>query len=156
MSSNPNPPEAAAVYSGRFRHVLDRSHRVSLPSKWRTPGSTNAFYIIQWPVGVDRHLLVLPPERWGDMYGNLRKYSLSDPRTTALLRQIGSTHSFESLDKVGRLPLTEQLARSAGLGDEALLIGMLDRFEIWSPVRYAEVEEENRRLAAEAFQQITL
>ncbi len=90
------------------------------------------------------------------MVGNLRKHSLSDPGTTALLRQIGSTHSYESLDKVGRLPLTEPLVGGAGLEDEVLLIGMLDRFEIWSPGRYAEVEEENRKLAAEAFQRITL
>jgi hypothetical protein len=37
------------------------------------------------------------------------------------------------LDKAGRICLPEGMARAAGIKDEAVLVGLLDRFEIWNP-----------------------
>jgi MraZ protein len=145
-----------AEYAGRFRHTVDRSHRVALPVCWRPKGAPLSFVVARWPVGADDHLLVLTPDRWQAVQATLTKQSLSDPKATALIRQIGSTYARVALDKVGRLPLPDWLARDAGIDDEALLLGLLDRFEIWHPKRYGDVEAENKRLAAEAFKETPL
>ena len=68
-----------------------------------------------------------------------------------LKRFIGSESVQATLDKAGRICLPEQMARDAGIGDEAVLVGLLDRFEIWSPERYDKVKASNAIMAPEAF-----
>jgi len=43
------------------------------------------------------------------------------------------------------------MARKADIKDEAVLVGLLDRFEIWSPARYEKVKAADAVLAHEAF-----
>ena len=44
------------------------------------------------------------------------------------------------------------MARAAGIKDEAVLVGLLDRFEIWNPARYEKVKAADAVLATKAFQ----
>jgi DNA-binding transcriptional regulator/RsmH inhibitor MraZ len=43
------------------------------------------------------------------------------------------------------------MAKAAGITDKAVLVGLLDRFEIWSPERYDRVKAADAVMAAEAF-----
>ena len=43
------------------------------------------------------------------------------------------------------------MARGAGLTGEVILVGLLDRFEIWNPERYQKVKAADAVLAPEAF-----
>jgi len=56
-----------------------------------------------------------------------------------------------TLDKAGRICLPEEMARAAGIKEEAMLVGLLDRFEIWNPTRYESVKVADAVLASEAF-----
>ncbi len=44
------------------------------------------------------------------------------------------------------------MARLAGIKDEAVLVGLLDRFEIWNPDRYENVKATDAVLAPKAFE----
>jgi MraZ protein len=75
----------------------------------------------------------------------------SDPNKTVLKRVIGSKSEQVALDKVGRICLPEAMAREAGITNQAVLVGLMDRFEIWSPERYQNVEAADSVLSPEAF-----
>ena len=54
----------------------------------------------------------------------------------------------------GKTTVTTQvgeMAKAAGITKAAVLVGLLDRFEIWNPKRFAEVQAEDQVMAAEAF-----
>ena len=68
-----------------------------------------------------------------------------------LKRLLGSGSVQVTLDTVGRICLPEKLATDAGIGEEAVLVGLLDRFEIWSPARYEQVKASDAVMAQEAF-----
>jgi MraZ protein len=55
------------------------------------------------------------------------------------------------VDKAGRICLPDGMARLAGIKDEAVLVGLLDRFEIWNPQSYEKVKASDAVLAHEAF-----
>jgi MraZ protein len=55
------------------------------------------------------------------------------------------------VDKAGRICLPEEMARAAGIKDQAILVGLLDRFEIWNPNRYEAVKASDAVMATEAF-----
>ena len=75
----------------------------------------------------------------------------SDPSKVVLKRFIGSESVQVMLDKVGRICLPEEMTRAAGITGEAVLVGLLDRFEIWSPERYEKVKASVAIMAEEAF-----
>ena len=76
----------------------------------------------------------------------------NDPNKVVLKRVIGSKSVQVTLDKSGRICLPEEMARAAGIKDEALFVGVLDRFEIWNPARYENVEATDAVLAPKAFE----
>jgi DNA-binding transcriptional regulator/RsmH inhibitor MraZ len=43
------------------------------------------------------------------------------------------------------------MAKDAGISDQAVLVGLLDRFEIWNPDRYDKVRTSDAIMAQEAF-----
>lgn len=75
----------------------------------------------------------------------------SDSNKVVLKRFIGSESVQVALDKAGRIVLPEQMAKSADISDEAVLVGLLDRFEIWSPERFESVKASDAIMAQEAF-----
>ena len=46
------------------------------------------------------------------------------------------------------------MARAAGIENEAVLVGLVDRFEIWNPSRYEASSAVDEQLMSEAFQLI--
>jgi MraZ protein len=77
-----------------------------------------------------------------------------DPNAEALRRLIGGKSDRVSLDKAGRICIPEEMAKAVAIEKEALLVGMVDRFEIWNPERHrAAVATDEERLD-EAFKMI--
>jgi MraZ protein len=74
-----------------------------------------------------------------------------DEKKTYLKRFIGSESVQVAVDRAGRICLPDDMARKAGIKDEAVLVGLLDRFEIWNPERYEKVKAADAALAHEAF-----
>lgn len=144
------------LYYGQFPRGLDDSRRVMFPSEWRSSLGKMEFTVIRWPIAMEDYLLVLPPERWAALLDNLKKQSLSNEKVAALERVIGSTSSLLTLDKVGRIRLSEELTKPVGIDREVLFVGRVDKFEIWHPAKCAKVSSADKKLAAEVFNQITL
>ena len=94
---------------------------------------------------------VLPPKEMAELMGELDAMPSGDPNKTILKRIIGSESAQVELDKAGRICVPEEMARAAGLGGEVVLVGLLDRFEIWDPARHEKVKASDAVMAQEAF-----
>lgn len=125
-----------------------------LPGKWRQASTVKEFVVSLWPLGAEDHLLVLPPSWWDKIAARFRETRLSDEAVAATERVLGSSIAFVKLDHVGRLALPEHLIIKAGISEEVLLVGRLDKFEIWNPARYAPVSTESRKMAAIVFKNL--
>jgi len=139
-------------YNSLYRHGVDEKRRVQIPAKWRPARPGVEFTLILWPKYKEGHCLrVLPPEEMAELMRDLDAMPNGDPNKVVLKRIIGSESVQVALDKSGRICLPEEMAKAAGLGDEAVLVGLLDRFEIWNPERYEKVRSSDAILAQEAF-----
>ena len=98
-------------------------------------------------------LRVMLPEKMAELMRDLDAMPNSDPKKTTLKRFIGSKSEQVTLDKSGRICLPEEMARDAGIkiDEEAVLVGLLDRIEIWSAERYEKVAAADAVMAQEAF-----
>jgi MraZ protein len=141
-------------YSSFFRHGVDEKRRLQIPAKWR-PADPEFFYtLILWPKGSEQDacLLALPPAVWRALVDKLKQMPFADPKAQALRRLIGMKSAQVTLDKAGRVCLPEEMAKTVGIEKEAVLVGMLDRFQIWSPERHVAVKAEDETLAPDVFQ----
>ncbi len=59
--------------------------------------------------------------------------SLTDPVTRQLRRLIFASANQVDLDSVGRILIPQFLREFAGLEDDAVIVGVGDSIEIWSP-----------------------
>ncbi|MDH7501885.1 MAG: division/cell wall cluster transcriptional repressor MraZ, partial [Verrucomicrobiota bacterium] len=69
-------------------------------------------------------------------------------------RVLGGSVAWVELDNAGRLALPEHMVSRAGIADEVVLVGRLDKFELWEPKRYAQVLQESRKIASNVLKRL--
>jgi MraZ protein len=131
MSDAPEPKPI--YYNANYSHGVDEKRRLQIPAKWRPESEGEELTLMFWP----KHkagacLRVLPPQQMAEMLADINALPKGDPKKIALKRFIGSESEQVTLDKSGRICLPEKMARGAGITDQAVLVGMLDHFEIWN------------------------
>jgi MraZ protein len=144
-------------YNSLYRHGVDEKRRIQIPAKWRPAEPEFQFTIILWqPKGADREscLLVLGPEAWRALVEKVKAMSYSDSEVQTLRRNLGKNSDRVTLDKAGRICLPETMAKAAGVEKEAVLVGLLDRFEIWGVQQYAAASALDDRLLPDAMKLI--
>lgn len=139
-------------YHGQFRYVVDSGRRVMIPKSWR-PGDPQTEYVaLLWPIQPsdpgEVHLVMLPPDEWQVRLDKMKAANLTDDEAAQMERSIAVRSAQLVLDKVWRFCLPAELADGAGIGKEALFVGRLRLFELWSPERYRPEVLENQSVAA--------
>jgi MraZ protein len=124
------------MFLGQFRHSLDSKDRLTIPARFREELEDGA-YVMQ---GFDRNLMVHTADNFDHISHSVSQMSLTDPTKRLLNRLIFSTAGRVDIDKAGRILIPEFLRLSAGLQEEAVIVGAGDYFEIWSPESWADQE----------------
>jgi MraZ protein len=145
-------PFGQIYYNALYRHGVDGKRRVQIPSKWLPVEGQVEFTLILWPKSKEGPCLrVLPPAEMAELMASIDAMPNIDPQKTVLKRVIGSKSVQVAVDKGGRICLPDEMAKAAGIKDEVILVGLLDRFEIWNPDAYQRVQLADETLAHEAF-----
>ena len=139
-------------YNSCYRHGVDEKRRVQIPAKWRPEDDGVELTMILWPKhDAGNCLRILPPAEMAQLMADIEAMPAGDEKKVFLKRFIGSESTQVAVDKAGRICLPDEMARKADIKDEAVLVGLLDRFEIWNPTRYEKVKAADAVLAHEAF-----
>jgi|SRR5436309_13775087 len=148
----PDETVARTYYNSLYRHGVDEKRRVQIPAKWRPAKAGTELTVVLWPKSkAGPCLRVLPPQQMANLMRDIDAMPNSDSNKEVLKRFIGSGSEQVALDKAGRICLPEAMAQAAGIKDQAVLVGLLDRFEIWDPERYENVKASDAIMAQEAF-----
>lgn len=140
------PQAGRPSYTGLFRHSLDDKDRLTIPSAWRyAHAEEDTFLATPHP---DGYIAVLPPAEVEKLHTKISEMKLSDAAAQAFTaRFFSQTQSF-SFDKSGRVGLNTDLLKHAGIEKNAVLVGSLTKFNIYSPARW---QQEEARTAGENF-----
>lgn len=130
------------MFMGEFEHSIDTKGRLIIPAKFREQlGET--FVVTR---GMDGCLFGYPMAQWEVMQKRLSALPLNKRDARAFVRFFYSAATECSLDKQGRINLPQTLVKHAELDKQCVIVGVSDRFEIWSQSRwesFAEKAEEN-------------
>ena len=124
------------MFLGQYRHNLDEKGRLTIPSKFRDVLADGA-YLTQ---GFDRNLRLLTRSDFEAMADKINRLSMTDPSIRQLRRLIFANASEVQLDRIGRTLIPQFLREFVGLDNEAIIVGVGEAIEIWSPEAWAEQE----------------
>lgn len=135
-----------------FRHGVDEKRRVQIPARWRPIEEGVELTLLLWrKYSAGPCLRVLTLEKMDELLSYLDSLPNTEPNKTVLKRTVGSDSAQVTLDKAGRICLPEAMAAEAGITDEAVLVGLLDKFEIWNPERHARLKAADEAALADAY-----
>ncbi len=99
---------------------------------------------------VDQCVAAYPPAEWERLEAQLRGLPAFSKQVKALTRLLTSRAVDCELDVQGRILLPGPLRQAAGLSREAVVVGVLDRFEVWAPEAWTSFVQESERLLDDA------
>ena len=139
------------TFIGEYAYSLDSKGRVNIPAKFRqslSADSQNTFVITR---GLDPCVWVYPLEQWKEIENNLRNLSSVKNIHRTFVRDTARYASPSTYDKQGRITLTPSLTKYAGLEKDVLIIGMINKIEIWNPKSLKMVDQQNLEIEPDAY-----
>jgi MraZ protein len=123
------------MFLGRFSHLLDAKGRLAVPSRFRE-GLAGGLVLTR---GLDRCLAVYPMAAWTPLAERVSALPFSDPDARNLRRMVFAEAADLAIDSQGRILVPPELRRYAGLERDAIVIGVNESIEIWSPVHWEAI-----------------
>lgn len=128
-------------FLGSYLHSLDDKGRVSLPAPFRHGVGSDSFVMIQFHQDA---LSLFPGPTWSAVEEKLTRMIQRQPEARHYLLNL-TAHARPAVpDSQGRILIPERLREGAGLGEEALIVGALNKIEIWDPDRFERDTEDTR------------
>ena len=142
------------TFIGEYAYSLDSKGRVNIPAKFRqvlSEDNENTFVIAR---GMDPCIWVYPLAQWKEIETNLRSLSSLSKIHRTFVRNTARYASPSTYDKQGRITLTPSLIEYAGLEKNALIIGMVNKMEIWNPIQMDKTDKETIKIDPAAYDEL--
>lgn len=121
------------MFIGEYSHTIDAKGRLIVPSKLREQLGEE-FIVTK---GMDAHCLsVYPMEEWEGLQNKLRLLPMNSADGRTVARYLMAGAALCELDKQGRILLPAVLREFAQLEKEVVLVGVLERVEIWNKQKW--------------------
>lgn len=128
------------MFRGRFEHSLDVKGRLSVPSKFREVLA--AKYDDRLVVtNFDNCLWVYPAAEWIKVEEKVAALPQFKDEVKALQRVFISAATECAIDRSGRILIPPTLREYAAIDREVVLVGMINRIEVWSKDRWNAIFE---------------
>jgi len=125
------------MFRGRYEHSIDDKGRLSIPSRFREALARRRQKVLVL-TDFDTCVAAYPLDEWRRLEDRIRKQSTLQKDVRAFLRLFYSGATETPVDAQGRLLIPPQLRKRAGLTREVMIIGVLNKIEIWSKARWEE------------------
>jgi MraZ protein len=122
------------MFLGQYYHTVDEKGRLTIPAGFRD-GFVDGLYITQ---GFDKNLVLLSEAVYQSKADKVLRMRETDPKTRKLRRLVFATAGRVELDRLGRVLIPQFLRDFASLGNEAVIVGVGNAIEIWSPTVWQE------------------
>ena len=137
MTLSPN------TFTGEYQYSLDTKGRINIPAKFRQSLSENNQNTFVATRGQDPCIWVYPLTEWKKIENELRNLSSVSGIHRTFVRQIARSATPSTYDKQGRIVISPSLISYSSIDKEALIIGMINKIEIWNPKILETVDKNN-------------
>ncbi len=142
------------TFIGEYAYTIDAKGRVNVPAKFRqvlTETNANTFVVTK---GLDPCIWVYPQVIWQDIMTELRNLSSLSALNRTFVRSTTRYATFSTYDKQGRIQIPQALIDYSQLDKDVLIIGMVNKIEIWNPANLEQVDQSNLELDPAAYDEL--
>jgi MraZ protein len=142
------------TFTGEYSYTIDAKGRVNIPAKFRqslAPENDHTFVITK---GMDPCIWVYPLTAWQIIEDDLKDLSAISGINRSFIRNTVRYASSVSFDKQGRIILSTNLLDYAHLKKDALIIGMVNKIEIWNPSILSKVDQQNLKMDSSEYDEL--
>ena len=123
------------MFLGEFEHTIDGKGRLTIPAKFRDELASGVIVTR----GLDGCLWAYTRSEWESLAEKISSLPTTNPNARNLARFMFSS-AFDSIpDRQGRVLVPQNLREYAGIENETIIIGVMNRVEIWNPDRWSSV-----------------
>jgi len=140
------------VFLGTHTPKLDDKGRLILPAKFRDE-LAGGLVIAKFQ---EHCLAIWPISVFVEMTKTVRSASSSQQGVRDYQRILASGASNETPDKQGRITIPPDLRLYAGLDKDCVVVGAIDRVEVWNPAAWEQYSAEKEPAFAELNQTLFL
>ena len=127
-------PVRGGKFLGSFQHQLDEKGRLSLPAQFRREATDQRFILVQ---AYAPSLALYPETEWLEVEERMQTM-MRDPAARMWVLSVMSNAVEVAPDAQGRILVPAPLRAAAELDGQALLVGAINKVEIWNPARFEE------------------
>jgi transcriptional regulator MraZ len=133
------------VFKGTHRHRVDPKGRLPVPAPFRRElqASGESRLVVTL---LDQCLAAYPTREWEQLERQLRALPAFNRTVRALTRLLTSRAADCELDVQGRILLPSDLREAVGIGRDAVVVGVLNRIEVWPPHAWESFVTDSERL----------
>jgi MraZ protein len=127
-------PLRGGKFLGSYQHQLDEKGRLSLPAPFRREATDQRFVLVQaYPPA----LALYPEVEWLEVEERMQTLQ-RDPQARLWVLAVMSNAVEVAPDAQGRILIPAPLRSAAELEGQALLVGAINKVEIWNPAKFEE------------------
>ena len=126
------------MFLGEYQHTVDDKGRVVMPRKFRDRLADGCVIT----KGQEHCLYVFPMDQWETEVQRVRRLPRTDRRARNYSRSFFAAASDLTLDKAGRVQISEPLRTYAGFAKDVTVVGVAERIELWSTEKWETVAQE--------------
>ena len=132
------------LLTGTFARAVDEKLRIAIPKPLREALGNLAKSVLYVAPGMDGSLALYTEEALAALADRLKQASPNAVDVRAFGRLFYARAQAVELDAQGRVRVPAELAELAGLGREAVLVGVNDHLELWDRNRWQQYVAEKQ------------
>ncbi|MFA6620292.1 MAG: division/cell wall cluster transcriptional repressor MraZ [Bacilli bacterium] len=129
-------------FFGTYSRTLDEKKRLQIPSKL-VKEMPHSFYVLR---GFEGCLSIYEEAEFNVLMAKLESLSYTSETARNYVRLSSASVEELDVDSHGRITLPKELADAYKIGNDVVLIGVLDHFELWDQNAYAAYLKEKSPL----------
>jgi MraZ protein len=145
-----------ARFKGTYEHTIDDKGRISLPAKLRKNMAEDieSFTLTR---GHDNCLYLYPEDEWRKREDELLERLRTDKTLHRKYRRavIGGAEEV-AIDKQKRVMIPQKFLAAVNIRKDVLLIGNLDKIEIWDPGEFRAYNDQDAERSFEELSEIVM
>ena len=139
---------------GEYQYSLDKKGRVSIPARFREVLIEMDEEGLVITRGLDNCLFVYSLSEWRNLAQKVKNLSMMKRDARSFSRLLFSQAAECSLDKQGRISIPLNLRKFAGLNKKVIIIGVLNRIEIWGKEKWDDYFQKSGKSLEEVAEKL--
>jgi MraZ protein len=119
-------------FKGKYEHKISETGRISIPSKFRDILRSKYQSDDIVLISMSSHLRVYPAAEWEKQEARWEEEQAGNPDLNLFLRKLYASMDECSIDKNGRIVITQDIRKNNSLDGDCVINGFRNRMEIWS------------------------